>query len=45
MGQLLALVYGVVCYLAFLGTLLYAIWFVWTLDIPRLTFRRLFGLF
>lgn len=35
MGRFLALVYGVVCYLAFLGTLLYAIWFVWTLDAPR----------
>jgi len=30
----LALLYGAVCYVAFLGAFLYAIWFVWTLDAP-----------
>jgi methanethiol S-methyltransferase len=32
MAQLLALLYGAVCYLVFFGTFLYAIWFVWTMD-------------
>lgn len=35
MGRLLALLYGLVCYLAFLGSFLYAIWFVWTMDQPK----------
>ena len=35
MGRILALVYGIVCYLVFLGSFLVAIWFVWTLDAPR----------
>lgn len=35
MKRLLALVYGLVCYLVFLGTFLYAVWFVWKLDAPR----------
>ncbi len=35
MGRLVALLYGVLCYLIFFGTFLYAIWFVWTLDRPR----------
>ncbi len=35
MARLLALVYGVICYLVFLGTFLYAIWFVWTMDAPH----------
>jgi protein-S-isoprenylcysteine O-methyltransferase Ste14 len=35
MSRLLALLYGVLCYLAFLGSFLYAIWFVWTLDRPQ----------
>jgi protein-S-isoprenylcysteine O-methyltransferase Ste14 len=34
MGRVLALAYGVVCYLIFFGTFLYAIWFVWTMDNP-----------
>ena len=34
MGRVLALAYGVVCYLIFFGTFLYAIWFVWTMDRP-----------
>lgn len=34
MRRLLALLYGILCYLIFLGTFLYAIWFVWTLDRP-----------
>ena len=32
MSRLLGLLYGVFCYLVFLGTFLYAIWFVWTMD-------------
>lgn len=35
MGRLLVLLYGTVCYFLFLGTFLYAIWFVWTLDRPQ----------
>lgn len=35
MKKALALLYGVVCYLVFFGTFLYAIWFVWRLDAPR----------
>lgn len=35
MGRVLALLYGVVCYLVFFGSFLYAIWFVWTLDRPQ----------
>lgn len=35
MKRTLALLYGVVCYLVFFGTFLYAIWFVWRLDAPR----------
>lgn len=35
MGRILALLYGLACYLVFFGTFLYAIWFVWTLDQPR----------
>lgn len=32
MKRLVILVYGLVCYLLFLGTFLYAIWFVYTMD-------------
>ncbi len=32
MGRFVALLYGVLCYLVFFGSFLYAIWFVWTLD-------------
>lgn len=32
MSRLLGLLYGVFCYVVFLGTFLYAIWFVWTMD-------------
>lgn len=32
MGRVLAFVYGVVCYLIFLCTFLYAAWFVWRMD-------------
>lgn len=32
MGRVLALVYGIFCYLLFLAVFLYAIWFVWTMD-------------
>jgi methanethiol S-methyltransferase len=35
MGRILALLYGVACYVVFLGTFLHAIWFVWTMDRPR----------
>jgi protein-S-isoprenylcysteine O-methyltransferase Ste14 len=35
MGRLLALAYGIVCYLIFFAVFLYAIWWVWTLDLPR----------
>lgn len=35
MGRILALLYGLVSYLVFLGTFLCAIWFVWTLDKPK----------
>ncbi len=35
MGRTLALLYGIACYVVFLGTFLYAIWFVWTLDQPK----------
>ena len=35
MGRILALLYGLACYVVFLGTFLYAIWFVWTLDQPK----------
>ena len=32
MGRMLALLYGLACYVAFFATFLYAIWFVWTMD-------------
>ncbi len=35
MGRILALLYGIACYVVFLGTFLYSIWFVWTMDRPR----------
>jgi methanethiol S-methyltransferase len=35
MAQVLALLYGVVCYLVFFATFLYAIWFVWRMEQPR----------
>jgi len=35
MGRILALLYGVVCYLIFFAVFLYSIWWVWTLDVPR----------
>ncbi len=35
MGRFVALLYGVLCYLIFFGTFLYAIWFVWSLDRPQ----------
>ena len=35
MKKLAFLAYGVVCYLTFFGTFLYAIWFVWKMDEPR----------
>ena len=35
MSGMLALLYGLACYLVFFGTFLYSIWFVWTLDQPR----------
>lgn len=35
MARLLALLYGLFCYAAFLASFLYAVWFVWTLDRPR----------
>ena len=40
MGRFVALLYGVLCYLIFFGTFLYAIWFVWTLDQPQPTADR-----
>lgn len=35
MTRLLALLYGIVCYLVFLCVFLWAIWFVWTMDAPH----------
>ena len=35
MARILAVPYGLLCYLVFFGTFLYAIWFVWTLDKPQ----------
>lgn len=35
MSRILALVYGVLCYLLFLAVLLYAVWFIWTMDRPH----------
>jgi len=35
MNRTVALLYGVVCYLIFFATFLYAIWFVWKLDVPH----------
>ena len=35
MARAIALLYGVVCYLMFLGVFLGAIWFVWTMDRPQ----------
>jgi methanethiol S-methyltransferase len=32
MSRILALAYGVFCYLLFLAVFLYAIWFIWTMD-------------
>jgi len=32
MKRFAALLYGIVCYVVFLGAFLYAIWFVWTMD-------------
>jgi len=32
MGRVLGFLYGVICYVIFLGTFLYAMWFVWTMD-------------
>ena len=32
MSRLLGLLYGVFCYLVFLGAFLYSIWFLWTFD-------------
>ena len=32
MGRMLALLYGLACYVVFFATFLYAIWFVWTMD-------------
>lgn len=37
MSRLFSLLYGVFCYLVFLGTFLYAIWFVWTIDSLKAT--------
>lgn len=36
MKRFAILVYGLVCYVIFLGTFLYAIWFVYTMDAPPL---------
>jgi methanethiol S-methyltransferase len=35
MGRTAALVYGGVCYLVFLASFVYAVWFVWTMDQPK----------
>lgn len=35
MRRLLALLYGIVCYVVFLCVFLWAIWFVWTMDAPH----------
>lgn len=35
MGRVLALLYGVVCYLVFFGTFLYLLWFIWSMNTAR----------
>ncbi|MDA2913170.1 isoprenylcysteine carboxylmethyltransferase family protein [Acidobacteriia bacterium AH_259_A11_L15] len=35
MGRALALVYGVLCYLIFLASFGFGLWFVWTMDRPQ----------
>jgi len=35
MKRFAALLYGIVCYVVFLGAFLYAIWFVWTMDVAQ----------